>query len=47
MRTARRLAEIKVIFDTFNRERNRHIDANITALVDYLSDPKTMDGIDD
>ena len=47
VRTARRLAEIKVIFDTFNRERNRHIDANITALVDYLSDPKTMDGIDD
>ena len=44
---ARRLAQIKVIFDTYNRERNRHADANIIALVDYFRDPKTMEGIDD
>ncbi len=43
---ARRLAEIKVIFDTYNRERNRHADANITALVTYFTDPKTLEGID-
>jgi len=44
---ARRLAEIKVIFDIYTRERNRHADANITALVAYFTDPKTLDGIDD
>lgn len=44
---AKRLAEIKVIFDTYNRERNRHADANITALVTYFTDPKTLEGIDD
>jgi hypothetical protein len=44
---ARRLAEIKVIFDTYSRERNRHADVNITALVDYFRDPKTMEGVDD
>jgi hypothetical protein len=42
---ARRLAEIKVIFDTYNRERNRHADANITALVAYFTDPRTLEGI--
>lgn len=44
---ARRLAEIKVIFDRFNRERARRADANIAALVAYFSDPATMAGIDD
>lgn len=44
---ARRLAEIKVIFDTYNRECNRHADANIAALVAYFTDPKTVKGIDD
>ncbi|KQN76535.1 hypothetical protein [Sphingomonas sp. Leaf62] len=43
----RRLAEIKVIFDIYTRERNRHVDANIIALVAYFTDPKTLDGIDD
>ena len=47
VRIARRLAEIKVIFDTYNRERNRHADANIATLVTYFDDPKTMEGIDD
>lgn len=42
-----RLAQIKVIFDEFNRERHRHADANIAALVVYFNDPKTMEGIDD
>lgn len=42
-----RLAEIKQIFDTFTRERTRHADANIAALVAFFSDPKTMEGIDD
>jgi len=42
-----RLAEIQQIFDTFNRERTRHGDANITAMVAFLRDPKTMEGIDD
>lgn len=44
---ATRLSELKVIFDTYNRERNRRIDANITAIVAHLIDPKTMEGIDD
>jgi len=44
---ALRLAEIKHIFDTFRRERSRHADANISALVKYFSDPKTMEGVDD
>ena len=44
---AKRLAEIKVIFDTYNRERNRQADANITALATYFTDPKTLEGIDD
>lgn len=44
---AKRIAEIKAIFDTYNRERNRHADANITALVSYFTDPKTLEGIDD
>lgn len=44
---ARRLDQIRVIFEAFNRERNRHADANIRALVAYFSDPKTMAGIDD
>ena len=44
---ASRLAEIKEIFDTFTDERTRHADANLTALVAFLSDPKTMEGIDD
>lgn len=44
---AGRLAEIKQIFDAFERERARRVDANITALVTYFSDPKTMEGIDD
>jgi hypothetical protein len=44
---ATRVAEIKQIFDTFRRERNRHGDANITALVKYFSDPKNMEGVDD
>lgn len=44
---ASRLAEIKEIFDTFEHERTRHADANITALVAFFSDPKTMEGIDD
>ncbi len=44
---ARRIAQIKVIFDTYNSERNRHADANITALVAYFTDPKTLEGIDD
>lgn len=43
---ATRLAQIKVIFDTFNRGRAHHADANITALVEYFRDPKTMEGID-
>lgn len=43
----RRLAEIKVIFDTYNRERNRYIDANITAIVAHLNDPATLADIDD
>ncbi|URW74837.1 hypothetical protein M9980_09685 [Sphingomonas donggukensis] len=46
VRIMRRLAEIKVIFDTYNRERNRHADANITAIVEFLNDPKTMEGVD-
>lgn len=44
---ANRLAEIKVIFDRFNRERARRADANIAALVAYFSDPATMAGIDE
>ena len=44
---ASRLAEIKQIFDAFERERLRHADANITALVAFFSDPKTLEGIDD
>lgn len=44
---ARRLAEIKAIFDTYNRERNRYIDANISAIVAHLNDPATLAGIDD
>lgn len=44
---ASRLAEIKQIFDTFTRERTRHADANITALMAFFSDPKTLEGIDD
>jgi hypothetical protein len=44
---ASRLAEVKQIFDAFERERTKHADANITALVTYFSDPKTMEGIDD
>jgi len=47
VRIARRLQQIRVIFETFNRERNRHADANIRSLVAYFSDPKTMAGIDD
>lgn len=47
VRIARRLAEIKVIFDTYNSERNRHADANIIELVAFYSDPKTLEGIDD
>ncbi len=44
---ASRLAEIKQIFDAFERERTRRADANLTALVTYFSDPNTMEGIDD
>ncbi|WP_333882806.1 hypothetical protein [Sphingobium yanoikuyae] len=42
-----RLEEIRVIFDTFRRERYRHADANITALVAHFSDPEVMAGIDE
>ncbi|WP_294392981.1 hypothetical protein [uncultured Sphingomonas sp.] len=42
-----RLAEIKQIFDAFERERTRHADANITALVAFFSDPKTLECVDD
>lgn len=42
-----RLAAIKVIFDEFNRQRARHADANIAALVEHFRDPKTLEGIDD
>lgn len=44
---ARRLAEIKVIFGTYNRERNRHMDANISAIVAHLNDPATLADLDD
>ena len=44
---ARRLAEIKVIFNTYNRERNRHMDANITSIVAHLNDPATLADLDD
>ena len=47
MAIATRLAEIKQIFDTFRLERNRHGDANISALVAFFNDPKTMEGVDD
>lgn len=47
VRIATRLAQIKVIFDTFNRGRAHHADANIIALVGYFRDPKTMEGVDD
>ena len=47
MRIATRLAQIKVIFDTYNHGRARHADANIIALVEYINDPKTMEGVDD
>lgn len=43
----RRLEEIRSIFASFNRERNRHADANINAMIAYFSDPKMMEGIDD
>lgn len=42
-----RLGQIKAIFEEYNRERNRHADANIAAMVKYLSDPNTMGGVDD
>jgi hypothetical protein len=42
-----RLAQIKAIFDGFNRERKRHADTNIAALVKYFNDPNTLEGIDD
>ncbi len=42
-----RLNAIKVIFDDFSRQRARHADANIAALVAYFQDPKTMEGVDD
>ena len=44
VRTMRRLAEIKVIFDTYTNERNRHIDANITVMVTFLNDPQNNGG---
>ena len=44
---AARLAAIKLVFDTYNNERNRRADANIIALVDYFRDPKTLEGLDD
>lgn len=47
VRITRRLAEIKVIFDSYNSERKRHADADITRVVAYFNDPKTMEGIDD
>lgn len=47
IRIAKRLDQIRLIFEAFNEERTRHADANIRALVAYFSDPKTMDGIDD
>lgn len=43
----KRLAQINVVFDEFNRERSRYADANIDTLVKYFSDPKTMEGVDD
>lgn len=44
---ATRLAQIKVIFDTFNRGRLRFAGANIVVLVEHFRDPKTMEGVDD
>ena len=44
---ATRLAQIKAIFDTFNRGRRRYADANIVVLVEHFRDPKTMEGVDD
>lgn len=43
----RRIAQIKAIFDLFNRERTRHADANIMAMVAFYQDSRTMEGIDD
>lgn len=43
----KRLAAIKVIFEEFKRQRARHADANIVALVNFYRDPQTMEGVDD
>lgn len=42
----RRLAAIKVIFEEFKRQRARHADENIVALVNFYRDPQTMEGVD-
>lgn len=42
----RRLAEIKVIFETFNGERDRYADRNIDNLVSFFNDPKNAEGVD-
>ncbi|MDE1914893.1 MAG: hypothetical protein KGJ57_00090 [Sphingomonadales bacterium] len=42
-----RLEELRLIFVSFNQQRNLHADANITAMMAYFNDPKNLEGIDD